>query len=449
MNAPFRRGACPGLSQPMPTGDGLLVRLTATGATIGPEAFVALCTAARDCGNGVIEVTSRGSIQLRGLTDRSVERLAAMIARIDLPVYEGPAVLCDALAGLDGEELLDGGALAAQLRRAIASAPYLTDLEPKVSIAVDGGGALHLDGVPADVRLTAQARGGRVYLRVSVGGDAAAARPIGTVAAEHGVDAALRMLEVIAAGRARAREILAAGGTGAFCRAIADIGVDLAPPSLRPPADPVGTHAMRGGHVALGFGLPFGHADSTALEELARAAAGAGATGLRTAPGRALLAVGIDKDRAARVVDSVERLGFIAHSEDPRRQIVACAGAPICAAAEIPARTLAPGLADSAAIAGRDAPMVHVSGCAKGCACARSAPVTVVGLDGRCGVVVNGSARDRPLATLMPEALPGALSRLAEAVRRLRVDDESAAEVLSHLDRAQIVRLIHGEATGA
>jgi precorrin-3B synthase len=257
------------------------------------------------------------------------------------------------------------------------------------------------------------------------------------------------MLEVIAAGRARAREILAAGGTGAFCRAIADIGVDLAPPSLRPPADPVGTHPMRDGHVALGFGLPFGHADSTALEELARAAAGAGASGLRTAPGRALLAVGIDKDRAARVVDSVERLGFIAHSEDPRRQIVACAGAPICAAAEIPARTLAPDLADSAAIAGRDAPMVHVSGCAKGCACARSAAVTVVGLHGRCGVVVNGSARDRPLATLMPEALPGALSRLAETVRRLRVDDESAAEVLSHLDRAQIVRLIHGEATGA
>jgi len=45
--------------------------------------------------------------------------------------------------------------------------------------------------------------------------------------------------------------------------------------------------------------------------------------------------------------------------------------------------------------------------------------------------------------------LPGALSRLAETVRRLRVADESAAEVLSHLDRAQIVRLIQGETSGA
>ena len=449
MNAPFRRGACPGLSQPMPTGDGLLVRLTPTGATIRPEAFIALCAAARSCGNGVIEVTSRGSIQVRGLTERSVERLAAMIGRIDLPVSDGPPVVCDCLAGLDGEEVLDAGALAAQLRGAIASVSFTADLEPKVSVAVDGGGAPHLDGVPADVRLRAMASDGRVYLHVSVGGDAAVAQPIGAVASEHAVEAALHMLDVIAAGRARAREIVAGSGAGAFRRAIADIRLDLTPPPLRPPSDPIGTHALRDDGMALGFALAFGHADSTALEALARAAASAGGSGLRTAPGRALLAIGIGKDRAAHVVASAEELGFIVRAEDPRRQIVACAGAPICAAAEIPARALAPGLAGRVAMAGRDAPMVHVSGCAKGCACARSAPVTVVGLDGRCGMVVNGSARDRPLATLTPEALPGALSRLAETVRRLRVGDESAAEVLSRLDRAQIVRLFHGEATGA
>ena len=237
MNAPFRRGACPGLSQPMPTGDGLLVRLTPTGATIRPEAFIALCAAARSCGNGVIEITSRGSIQVRGLTERSVERLAAMIGRIDLPVSDGPAVMCDCLAGLDDEEVLDAGALAAQLRGAIASVSFIADLEPKVSVAVDGGGALHLEGVPADVRLRAMASDGRVYLHVSVGGDAAAAQPIGAVASEHAVEAALRMLDVIAAGRARARAIVAGGGAGAFRRAIADIRLDLAPPRLRPPSE--------------------------------------------------------------------------------------------------------------------------------------------------------------------------------------------------------------------
>ena len=64
---PHRRGACPGLSTPMQTGDGLLVRLLPTG-TIPLAAFAALCHAARAHGNGVIEVTSRGSIQVRGLS---------------------------------------------------------------------------------------------------------------------------------------------------------------------------------------------------------------------------------------------------------------------------------------------------------------------------------------------------------------------------------------------
>jgi hypothetical protein len=38
---------------------------------------------------------------------------------------------------------------------------------------------------------------------------------------------------------------------------------------------------------------------------------------------------------------------------------------------------------------------------------------------------------------------------VAETVRRRRAGEEPAADVLSRLDRAQIVRLIHGEATGA
>jgi precorrin-3B synthase len=200
--------------------------------------------------------------------------------------------------------------------------------------------------------------------------------------------------------------------------------------------------------LAIGLGLAFGHAHATALEELTHSAADLGATGLRTTPGRALLVVGVSADRAERLAGIAERLGFIARAEDPRRQIVACAGAPICAAAEISTRSLAPSLA-KAAVAGADVPMVHLSGCAKGCACPRSTPLTVVGIEGRCGVVVNGSARDEPLAILMPEALPSALSRCADTVRRLCVGDESAAEVLSRLDRALIMRLILGEATGA
>jgi precorrin-3B synthase len=129
--------------------------------------------------------------------------------------------------------------------------------------------------------------------------------------------------------------------------------------------------------------------------------------------------------------------------------VIACAGAPVCAAGEIATRALAPDLARMAAVTGAGAPMVHVSGCAKGCACPRSMPLTVVGMKGRCGVVVNGSARDEPVVIVGPEALPGALSRVAEAVRGMRAADESVTEVLSRLDRGQVARLMLGEAADA
>jgi precorrin-3B synthase len=449
VNVPLRRGICPGLSQPMATGDGLLVRLTPTGTTMPCGAFAALCTAARSCGNGVIEITSRGSIQIRGLTEASVKSFAAAVVGIDLAFGEGPPVLSDPLAGLAPQEAVDAVAIAADLRRAIAAASFAADIGPKVSIAIDGGGTLHLDAVAADVRMRAQARD--ACLHVAIGGDAETATPIGAVAAEHAVEAAMRMLRVIAAGgpAARARDIVATNGAAAFRREIADILVDLPRPLRRPAADPLGTHTLREGRLAIGLGLAFGHAHSAALEQLARAAAESGATGYRTAPGRALLVVGVTADGAGHLANIAQRLGFIVRVDDPRRQVVACAGGPICASAEISTRALAPSLAANAAIAGADAPMVHLSGCAKGCACPRSAPLTVVGIEGRCGVVVNGSARDEPLVMLTPEALPGAILRCADGVRRLRAADESAAEVLSRLDRAQIMHLLLGEATGA
>jgi len=431
----------------MATGDGLLVRLTPTGTTMPCEAFAALCTAARSCGNGIIEITSRGSIQIRGLTEASVKSFAAAVAGIDLAFGEGPPVLSDPLAGLVPQEAVDASAIAADLRRAIAAASFAADIGPKVSVAIDGGGTLHLDAVVADVRMRAQASG--AHLHLAVGGDAETASPIGAVAAEHAVEAATRMLRVIAAGgpAARARDIVATNGAVTFRRVIADILVDLPPPP-RPPADPLGTHALRDGRLAIGLGLAFGHAHATALEEVTRAAAESGATGYRTAPGRALLVVGVTEDGAGHLADIAQRLGFIVRADDPRRRVVACAGAPICASAEIPTRALAPSLA-KVAVTGADAPMMHLSGCAKGCACPRSTPLTVVGIEGRCGVVVNGSARDEPLVMLTPEALPGALSRCADTVRRLRAEDESAAQVLSRLDRAQLMHLLLGEATGA
>ena len=104
MNAPMdrsmRRGACPGLSAPMATGDGLLARLTPAGSTIALDAFAGLCAAARTHGNGIVEITSRGSIQVRGLSAASAPLFAADVASLGIEASDGIPVVTDPLAGL-------------------------------------------------------------------------------------------------------------------------------------------------------------------------------------------------------------------------------------------------------------------------------------------------------------------------------------------------------------
>ncbi len=116
------RGACPGLSAPMPTGDGLLVRLLPVG-TIPLDAFGRLCAAAREHGNGIIEITARGSIQIRGLSAASAPRFADAIAALDIAAEDGIPVLSNALAGLDPDEILDASRARRRLAPRIARRP--------------------------------------------------------------------------------------------------------------------------------------------------------------------------------------------------------------------------------------------------------------------------------------------------------------------------------------
>src|SRR5262245_2987265 len=442
MNAPFRRGACPALSAPMPTGDGLLIRLSPAG-TIALDTCAGLCAAVRDHGNGIVEVTARGSIQVRGLTAASAPAFARTVAMLGIDRRSHVPVVADPLAGLAPDAALDADALAAALRDALAATAWVARLNPKVSVAVDGGAALHLDALAADVRLRAEPGCERPHVHIAIGGDAATAVPIGRVAPEHAVEAMMRLLAVLAThGRdARARDLIHSEGTGALRTAAADLLTDAPGPPAPPPAEPIGTHRLHNGLAACGLGLPFGHTDATALRQLVEAAESAGADGIRTAPGRALLIVGIAPAMASALGAAAERLGFIVRPADPRRHIAACSG-PLCGSAQAPTRTLGPAIAPAAASLLDGSLALHLSGCAKGCAHARAAALTMVGEPGGCGVVVNGEACDRPLVTIAADALPSSLAQLARKVERARRPDEHAADTLSRLGAARIVAIL-------
>ena len=348
----LRRDACPTLAAPMASGDGLLARLAPESLT--PDQLARLARAAGRFGNGVMEITARGSLQIRGLRAETAPSFAAEVETLGLAPPAGPPVLTGALAGVDPGEVADPRPLVSVLRG------FAGPLRPKVSAIVDGGGALHLDALAADLRLRATPEG---WL-LAAGGTAGTARGLGVFDAECAA-AALALLDVLSRAGARARDL----DLGKLVRP------DVAMPPMRPPALALGEFRLRQG-LARAVAAPFGHAASGAFEALAVAAKGA--TELRLAPGGALVALGLDPVADVRLRAAAARLGFVTDPGDPRLDVVACPGAPACHAGLLPTRAMAGAIA--AASVTPSGARLHLSGCSKRCAQPFGPAITLVAM---------------------------------------------------------------------
>jgi precorrin-3B synthase len=182
--------------------------------------------------------------------------------------------------------------------------------------------------------------------------------------------------------------------------------------------EPIGLHPLRDGTFAHGVGLAFGHADAMSLQQLIEAARAAGAQGMRAAPDRTLMILGVTPQTASSCAAAAAALGFIVHADDPRRHVIACAGAPICASAEIAARAIAPRVAAVAAPHLDGSFQIHISGCVKGCAHPEPAALTIVGTPSGCALIANGATRDTPFTIVATHELPAAVAGIAHDVGR-------------------------------
>ena len=119
---------------------------------------------------------------------------------------------------------------------------------------------------------------------------------------------------------------------------------------------------------------------------------------LRVTPARSVVLEG---------VTAVSSRDFITQPDDPLLRVDACPGAPFCTSATVETRALARHLAPLAR------GTLHVSGCAKGCARARPADVTLTGRDGAFDLVRGGAAWDAATVPgLAPAHLPAVLGAL-------------------------------------
>ncbi len=466
----LRRGWCPGLARPMSTGDGLLVRLHPGNGVLTAAQLRAVATGARAAGNGLMDVTARGNLQIRGVRPGLHPWLAAMLAEVQLgdtrppggPYPEGPQrlTLAAPLAGLDPTARWDAFALAAALE---AAAVALAGLHPKLLVVVEDGGRAGLAAVEADLRLAPDAAGRPILV---LAGD-----PTGLILSDEPVPAIHRLLARLAAlGPRRVRDLAPNERAGVLAACVGDDRASSPPPcgegsgvetgagangapapttrfvrsrrtqvptpiSASSPQGgggalgpgpvatwgslPPGLHDLGPGGVALVLELAFGRGDAALLGAVADWAEGFGDGTVRLTPGRGLVLPRLREPE--RVRGAARRRGLIVAPDDPRRAVAACPGAPACASGHAPVQ------ADAAGLAAVLAPGVrlHVSGCAKGCAHPGPAALTLVALaGGGYGVVPGGTARDSAVARLSLDVVRARLA--AGGAEAFPVPPESA-----------------------
>jgi precorrin-3B synthase len=400
MNMPAVKGWCPGALRPMESGDGLIVRLKLTGGIVPLDLATRIADWSRRFGNGEIDLTARANLQLRGITDESLPGLQQAIADAGL-LDENPDgeairnVIASPLAGIDPDAMLDIRPMVVALEMRLAGDPGLYGLPAKFCFAVDDGGRPGIGDVRADVRF--EAVSGPAF---AVGLHGMPDQLFGPCQPHEIPDVAATLADVFLArrgGARRMRDLVERIGAAAIAE---EASLPLfrhsregGNPSIHLRGGPKWIPAFAGMTPrVVGVGLPFGRVSAHDLRYLAEQAAKAEATEFRLTPWRAILISCPSMEAAERLALTLPPDAFILDPADPRCRVAACVGAPACRNATTPIREDASRLA---AFVYSNA-FLHVSGCAKGCAHPRGAPVTLVGHDGLYDLVRDGVASDAP-----------------------------------------------------
>lgn len=375
---------CPGVLRLHDAGDGLLARVRLPGGRLDRRALATLADGAA-LGNGLAELTSRASVQLRGLPPEASAPLARLLAAGGLLPSRAHDrvrnVLASPLAGrlpADGDaaapgSLLPTDGLVAALDAAILADAALAELPGRFLFALDDGAGL-VDLAAADVALAAEASppaaasfttdasraatdGARLRLWLAGRPTSRLVAPADAVATLTAAAHAFLVLRAELAPTAWHVADLPGGGAALAAR----ISADLCTAAVHRSAEtPPGRREQADGRVAITALAPLARLDERQLRGLGALLADHGLDDLRVAPDRTLTIPDVPRDAAPALAAALDQLGLVTAPGSGWRGLTACSGLGACR---------------------RGAPPEHWSACPRRCGMKRDVAIGVVAGD--------------------------------------------------------------------
>ncbi|MCZ7415266.1 MULTISPECIES: precorrin-3B synthase [unclassified Streptomyces] len=420
---PPREGgdACPGTLRLHSADDGLLARVRLPGGVLTAPQARALQDAADRLGDGSLHITSRGNVQLRGLSSDCSGPLAQRLDAAGLlPSARHERVrnvLASPLSGLDGDGHLPVRPWLRELDTLLCTSDATTALSGRFLFALDDGRG-DVAGLDADVTLLAVSAGEALLL--------VAGTPAAVVPAAEAPRAALFTataflgLAAGAGGRGAAgasgrvwRIAELPGGPGPLADALPGLLRDAGVPatgqdsSAAPPTAPgpsPGAVFGPGGSVTLSALAPLGLLTGSRWRALLDAAERDGSGEILLTPWRGVLVPGVPRHRAAALLASLDAAGLVTDPGSPWIGVGACVGRPGCA------KSLADVRADAAAsLPPAPGLPVYWSGCERRCGRPQGTRIDVLATGEGYRVTAPGAGRPRDVAA-RPADLAAALA---------------------------------------
>lgn len=332
---------CPGVLRPHLAADGAMVRIRVPGGQTSGSALGQLGAVASAYGSGLLQLTSRASLQIRGLPDplpADFERAVQDAGFLPSTTHERVRnIAASPLTGLSGGRA-DLRPMIAELDAALLDEPDLAGLSGRFLFGLDDGRG-DITALDPDLTYRALDRDRGVVLIGS--GDRG--RPV------H-ASAAVAVLTELALGFDTARRSTGVWRVSELPGWVSNLpGLRAIPPTASPEAMPLG---RIGPHVSVQ--VPLGMLTPAQLSAVA--AAGGGRVVIT--PWRGLVLAG-----GADHLTALTSAGLVVDTASPWTTISACVGAPWCARARVDTQSLV----RSVATLDANWPRIHVSGCERRC----------------------------------------------------------------------------------